>query len=96
MEGHTIGNDGGIDMRRLDDNEIQEAAEKLAGLIRYNDEVLKPEKRIVHTAACVVKDGMMLAVNGPAHMLKPLFCELLRRRPDLRQVMDRALEEYGF
>lgn len=96
MEDHSTRNDGGIGMERLADNAIQDAAEKLACLIRYNDEVLTPEKRIEHTAACVVKDGMMLAVNGPAHMLKSLFCELLRRRPDLRQVMDRALEEYGF
>lgn len=80
-------------MRRLEETEIQDAALRLAELIRYNDEYLKPEKRIVHTATAVVQDGMMVAVNGSAHKLKPLFSELIRRRPELRQVMDSAIEE---
>lgn len=80
-------------MRKLEENEIQDAAMQLAELVKYNDEVLKPEKRIVHTATAVVKEGMMVAVNGSAHQLKPLFLELLRRRPELRQVMDSAIED---
>lgn len=80
-------------MRKLEVNEIQDAALHLAELIRYNDEVLKPEKRIIHTATAILKDGMIVAVNGSAHQLKPLFIELLRRRPELRQVMDSAIED---
>lgn len=81
-------------MRKIEENEIQDAAMQLAELVRYNDEVLKPENRIVHTATAVVKEGMMVAVNGSAHQLKPLFIELLIRRPELRQVMEAAIEEY--
>lgn len=81
-------------MRRLDENEIQDAAEHLAGLIGYNGK-LKPENRIVHTATAVVRDGMTVVVNGPAHRMKPLFEELIRLRPELRQVMEAAVEDYG-
>ena len=42
---------------------------------------------------CVEKDGMMVAVNGSAHMLEPLFITLLERRPELRQVMQSALDK---
>lgn len=81
-------------MRKIEENEIQDAAMQLAELVRYNDEVLKPENRIVHTATAVVKEEMMVSVNGSAHQLKPLFIELLIRRPELRQVMEAAIEEY--
>lgn len=38
---------------------------------------------------------MTIVVNGTAHKIKPLFDELLRRRPELRQVMEAAVEDYG-
>ena len=72
---------------------IQMAAENLARLIRYNDEILRPEERITHSATCVEKDGMLVAVNGSAHRLEPLFIALLGRRPELRQVMQSALDK---
>ena len=71
---------------------IQMAAENLARLIRYNDEILRPEERITHSATCVEKDGMLVAVNGSAHRLEPLFIALLGRRPELRQVMQSAID----
>ena len=72
---------------------IQSAAENLARLIRYNDEVLRPEDRISHCATCVEADGMMVAVNGSAHRLEGLFVNLLERRPELRQVMQSAIDK---
>lgn len=80
-------------MKKIEEKEIMDAAEYLAGMVRYNDEVLKPEDRIVHTATVVTGDNRMIAVLGSAHELKPLFGELLRRRPELRQVMESSLEE---
>lgn len=82
-------------MRKIKESDIQDAAHQLAELIKYNDEVVKPEKRVVHTATAIVKDGMMVAVNGSAHQLQPLFTELVRHRPELRQVMEAAVEDYG-
>ena len=82
------------EMRKLEETEIQDAALQLASLIRYNDEVLKPEKRIVHTATAVVDGTMVVAVNGSAHQLEPLFEKLIRQRPELRQVMESALMNY--
>lgn len=81
-------------MRQLEETEIQDAALKLAGLIRYNDEVLKPEHRRVHSATAVVKGTLVVAVNGSAHQLEPLFGELIRKRPELCQVLESALMNY--
>lgn len=82
-------------MRRIYENEIQDAARHLADLIICNDEKNSPQDRIVHTATAVIQDGMTIVVNGTAHKIKPLFDELLRRRPELRQVMEAAVEDYG-
>ncbi len=82
-------------MRRINENEIQDAARHLADLIIFNDEKVSPQDRIVHTATAVIQDGMTIVVNGTAHKIKPLFDELLRRRPELRQVMEAAVEDYG-
>ena len=79
-------------MERFTTDTIQSAAENLARLIRYNDEVLRSEDRISHCATCVEADGMMVAVNGSAHRLEGLFVNLLERRPELRQVMQSAID----
>lgn len=93
MEGYPARNDGGIGMEGFTTDTIQSAAENLARLIRYNDEVLRPEDRISHCATCVEADGMMVAVNGSAHRLEGLFVNLLERRPELRQVMQSAIDK---
>lgn len=78
-------------MARFTQDTIQSAAENLARLIEMNDG-LKPEDRISHCATCVEDEGMMVAVNGSAHRLESLFVNLLERRPELRQVMQSAIE----
>lgn len=78
-------------MARFTQDTIQSAAENLARLIEMNDG-LKPEDRISHCATCVEDEGMMVAVNGSAHRLEGLFVNLLERRPELRQVMQSAID----
>ena len=78
-------------MVRFTHDTIQGAADNLARLIEMNDG-LKPEERISHCATCVTGDGMMVAVNGSAHMLEGLFVNLLESRPELRQVMQSAID----
>ena len=78
-------------MEKFTTDTIQSAAGNLARLIEMND-MQRPENRISHCATCVEADGMMVAVNGSAHRLEGLFASLLERRPELRQVMQSAIE----
>ena len=32
-----------------------------------------------------------IVMNGSAHLMEPLFVELMRQRPELRQVMQNAI-----
>ena len=91
MEGYPARNDGGVAMTRFTQDTIQSAAENLARLIEMN-ELKRPEDRISHCATCVTEDGMLVAVNGSAHRLEGLFVNLLERRPELRQVMQSAID----
>lgn len=72
--------------------DLQAAAKRLLDLHRQN-EFLPPETRVM-TATSVVADGdgRYIALDGSAHMMQPLFEELLRRRPELRAPMQNALD----
>ena len=72
--------------------DLKAAAERLLDLHRQN-ELLPPETRVMTATAVVAdEDGRYIAIDGSAHMMQPIFEELLRRRPELRAPMQNALD----
>lgn len=55
----------------------------------------KPEERVCYTATVVEdpKTGTCILVNGSAHQLEDCFIELFSRRPELRSVVQSALDK---
>ena len=58
------------------------------------NESRKPEDRVNYTATVVddQKAGVFVMVNGSAHKLEGCFIELFTRRPELRHVVQSALD----
>ena len=75
-------------------NDIQLAARNLAKEIGWN-RMKAPVEQVAHTATVVLNGDTMVAVNGSAHQLQPLFVDLLKERSELRQVMEAALQDYA-
>ncbi len=78
--------------RQTMERNLRSYAQVLCQELEKNELEKKPERK-VHTATVVVSkdDGRFIAVDGSAHMMEELFVELFRRRPELRSVVQDAL-----
>lgn len=74
-------------------NPIDLMCRELAKEVRLNEN-RKPEEKVCYTATVVEdqKTGTYILVNGSAHQLEDCFIELFSRRPELRQVVQSALD----
>lgn len=78
----------------IDPAEIEGKALSLMKLIRRNEE-RKPADRVDHTVSVITKDGLGVMVCGSAHQLEDLVLELIVQRPEMRQVLENAINRYG-
>lgn len=58
------------------------------------NESRKPEERVCYTATVVgdKKNGCYIVIEGSAHEMTDSFIELFKRRPELRGVVQSALD----
>lgn len=80
--------------KQIDPAEIDAKALSLAKLVKRNEE-RKPEERVDHSVSVIIEDDRALMVCGSAHMMVGMFVELLKQRPEFRQVMEDAVRKYG-
>lgn len=80
--------------KQIDPAEIDAKALSLAKLVKRNEE-RKPEDRVDHSVSVIIEDDRALMVCGSAHMMVGMFVELLKQRPEFRQVMEDAVRKYG-
>ena len=80
--------------KQIDPAEIDAKALSLAKLVKRNEE-RKPEDRVDHSVSVIIEDNRALMVCGSAHMMVGMFVELLKQRPEFRQVMEDAVRKYG-
>lgn len=80
--------------RQIDPAEIDAKALALAKLVKRNEE-RKPADRVDHSVSVIIEDDRTLMVCGSAHMMTGMFVELLKQRPEFRQVMEDAVRKYG-
>lgn len=80
--------------KQIDPAEIDAKALSLAKLVKRNEE-RKPEDRVDHSVSVIIEDDRALMVCGSAHMMVGMFVELLKQRPEFRQVMEDAVHKYG-
>lgn len=72
---------------------IRSLSKELQKELAINDAQKNPNRR-VHTALLVVRDDdRFIAMNGSAHQMEECFIELLHRRPDLRSVIQGAMDK---
>lgn len=64
----------------------------LAETLRRNY-LLPPEQRATNSATLVTEEDRMILIDGSAHRMEGLFIELLKERPEMRQVMQSALDK---
>ena len=64
----------------------------LAETLRRNNR-LPPEQRATNSATLVTEGDRMILVEGSAHEMEALFIELLKERPEMRQVIQSALDK---
>ena len=72
---------------------LEKALADVISAAEFNDNL--PVEVRNNSITVVKKDGRpeMLVVNGPAQVMEPLFIELFRRRPELRQVVQGVLTQ---
>lgn len=78
----------------IDPSEIESKALSLMKLIRRNEE-RKPADRVDHTVTVVTQDKLGVMICGSAHELEDLIVEVIKQRPEMRQVLDNAIQRYG-
>lgn len=64
----------------------------LAEILRRNNK-LPPEERATNSATLVTEGDRMILIDGSAHEMESLFIELLKERPEMRQVIQSALDK---
>lgn len=80
--------------KQIDPAEIDAKALALAKLVKRNEE-RKSEDRVDHSVTVIIEDDRALLVGGSAHMMTGMFVELLKQRPEFRQVLEDAVRKYG-
>ena len=78
----------------IDPAEIESKAMSLIKLIRRNEE-RKPIDQIDHSVTVVHDKKNAVMVCGSAHELEGLLVSLIEKRPEIRQVMENAINRYG-
>lgn len=70
---------------------------RLQELVKLDEmnEQLKPDDKVEHSVSVVSDKENTIVVSGSAHKLEGLFIELIKRRPELRQVLADAAYHYG-
>lgn len=74
--------------------ELEERALALIKDIGLN-QAAKPADKIDHTVTVIHEEDRALMVCGSAHRMKKMFMELIRKRPEFRQVLSDAVTAYG-
>lgn len=80
--------------KQIDVAEIESKALSLMKLVRRNEE-RKPEERVDHTVTVITEEDRGLMVCGSAHQMVGMFVDLLKKRPEFRQVLQDAMQKYG-
>lgn len=80
--------------KQIDVAEIESKALSLMKLVRRNEE-RKPEERVDHTVTVITEEDRGLMVCGSAHQMVGMFVDLLKKRPEFRQVLQDAIQKYG-
>lgn len=80
--------------KQIDVAEIESKALSLMKLVRRNEE-RKPEERVDHTVTVITEEDRGLLVCGSAHQMVGMFVDLLKKRPEFRQVLQDAIQKYG-
>ena len=76
------------------DNPIDALCRQLVHEVKV-DENRKPEERTTYTATVVgdEKAGCYIVIEGSAHKMEGCLKDLLRKRPEIRAVMQKVLDE---
>lgn len=80
--------------KQIDVKEIESKALSLMKLVRRNEE-RKPEERVDHTVTVIIEEDRGLMVCGSAHQMVGMFVDLLKKRPEFRQVLQDSIQKYG-
>lgn len=74
-------------------NPIDLMCQQLVHEVKVN-ESRKPEEKVCYTATVVEdeKNGCYIVIEGSAHEMADCFIELFSRRPELRSVVQSALD----
>ena len=80
--------------KQIDVAEIESKALSLMKLVRRNEE-RKPEERVDHTVTVIIEEDRGLMVCGSAHRMVGMFVDLLKKRPEFRQVLQDSIQKYG-
>lgn len=80
--------------KQIDVAEIESKALSLMKLVRRNEE-RKPAERVDHTVTVIIEEDRGLMVCGSAHQMVGMFVDLLKKRPEFRQVLQDSIQKYG-
>lgn len=81
--------------KKIISSEINDQALALAHAVKVNQEH-KRKDRIDHTVSVIINENKALMVCGSAHEMVDMFTELIKQRPEFRQVLDDAIRKYGY
>ena len=73
-------------------SEIRARRYLLAEVLKENDR-LPPGERATNTATLVENGDRMIIVDGSAHEMEDLFVRFFEERPEMRQVVESALQK---
>lgn len=79
--------------RQAAERNIDAIAGTLVSALAANEAQTRPGRRVRSSTLAVSGDGGFVAVGGSAHRMGGLFRELFRKRPELRSVVQGALDE---
>ena len=80
--------------KQIDVKEIESKALSLMKLVRRNEE-RTPAERVDHTVTVIIEEDRGLMVCGSAHQMVGMFVDLLKKRPEFRQVLQDSIQKYG-
>lgn len=80
--------------KTLCQGELEDRALALIKDIGKN-QTAKPTEQIDHTVTVICEEDRGLMVCGSAHRMREMFVELIRKRPEFRQVLSDAVTAYG-
>ena len=79
--------------RQTAEKNITTLAGSLIREMEINEAQTRPERKVCSSTLAVGGNGGFVAVGGSAHRMGGLFRELFRKRPELRSVVQEALNE---